>query len=78
LNAVLAKAIATRGTYSVVKQLQCTRPYGQYISMDGVHPNVQGYQEMANAAAEALNTNYGFTIPTNPQTALTYVQVCGP
>jgi hypothetical protein len=78
LNAVLAKAIATRGTYSVVKQLQCTRPYGQYISLDGVHPNVQGYQEMANAAADALNTNYGFAIPTNPQTALTYVQVCGP
>jgi hypothetical protein len=78
LNAVLAKAIATRGTYSVVKQLQCVRPYGQYISLDGVHPNVQGYQEMANAAAEALNATYGFAIPTNPQAPLTYAQVCGP
>jgi hypothetical protein len=78
LNAVLAKAIATRGTYSVVKQLQCTRPYGQYISLDGVHPNVQGYQEMANAAADALNSTYAFAIPTNPQTSLTYAQVCGP
>ncbi|MFL5509892.1 MAG: hypothetical protein ACJ79J_09915 [Gemmatimonadaceae bacterium] len=76
LNAVLAKAIANRGPYSVVKQLTCTRPYGQYISNDGVHPNVQGYQEMANAAAEALNTAYGFAIPTNDQTVLTPAQVC--
>src|SRR3982750_24522 len=76
LNAVLAKAIANRGAYSVVKQLTCTRPYGQYISNDGVHPNVQGYQEMANAAAEALNTAYGFAIPTNDQTVLTPAQVC--
>jgi lysophospholipase L1-like esterase len=76
LNTVLAKAVANRGPYSVTKQLTCLRPYGQYISMDGVHPNVQGYQEMANAAAEALNTTYGFAIPTNPQTVLTPAQVC--
>ena len=76
LNAVLAKAVANRGPYSVVKQLSCTRPYGQYISNDGVHPNVQGYQEMANAAATALNSAYGFAIPTNEQAILTPAQVC--
>lgn len=76
LNAVLAKAVANRGPYSVVKHLTCVRPYGQYISMDGVHPNVQGYQEMANAAADALNATYGFAIPTNPQAVLTPAQVC--
>jgi lysophospholipase L1-like esterase len=76
LNAVLAKAVANRGNYSVVKQLTCTRPYGQFVSNDGVHPNVQGYQEMANAAAGALNTAYGFAIPTNEQTVLTPAQVC--
>jgi lysophospholipase L1-like esterase len=78
LNAVLAKAIATRGTYSVVKQLGCNTPYGQYISLDGVHPNVVGYQEMANAAATALNLAYQFDIPTNDQPTLTYAQLCGP
>ena len=76
LNAVLAKAIANRGAYSVVKQLTCVLPYGQFISMDGVHPNVQGYQEMANAAADALNATYGFAIPENPQAMLTPSQVC--
>jgi hypothetical protein len=78
LNAVLAKVIATRGTFSVVKQLGCNTPYGQYVSLDGVHPNVVGYQEMANAAADALNATYGFEIATNPQAPLTYTQLCGP
>jgi lysophospholipase L1-like esterase len=76
LNAVLAKAIANRGPYSVKNQLTCPSPYGQYVSLDGVHPNVQGYQEMANAAADALNTAYGFAIPTNPQPIKTPAQVC--
>ena len=76
LNVVLNKAVTNRGPYSVVKQLSCVRPYGQYISLDGVHPNVQGYQEMANAAADALNATYGFAIPTNPQAVLTPAQVC--
>ena len=76
LNTVLAKAVANRGPYSVAKQLGCVRPYGQYISLDGVHPNVQGYQEMANAAALALNQTYGFAIPENPQAELTPAQVC--
>jgi len=76
LNAVLAKGMANRGPYSVAKQFSCTRPYGQFVSLDGVHPNVQGYQEMANAGAAALNSAYGFAIPENPQTVLTPAEVC--
>jgi hypothetical protein len=76
LNAVLAKAIANRGTYSVAKQFGCLSPYGQYISLDGVHPNVQGYQEFANAAAEALNLTYEFEIPLNPVPVRTQAQLC--
>jgi len=76
LNTVLSKAVANRGAYSVVKQFGCVSPYGQYVSLDGVHPNVQGYQEIANAAADALNATYGFAIPTNPQPVLTPAQVC--
>jgi hypothetical protein len=76
LNAVLAKGMANRGPYSVAKQFSCTRPYGQFVSLDGVHPNVQGYQEMANAAAVALNATYGFAIPENTQAVLTPAEVC--
>jgi lysophospholipase L1-like esterase len=79
LNGLLAsKVIPSRGTYSVVKQLGCNTPYGQYVSLDGVHPNVVGYQEFANAAADALNATYGFEITKNPVTPLTYTQLCGP
>ena len=55
LNAVLAKAIATRGTYSVVKQLGCNSPYGQYISLDGVHPNAAAYQKIVAAIVPYLS-----------------------
>jgi hypothetical protein len=71
LSAVWAQWGTRRGAFSIVSLLSCVRPYGQYVSLDGVHPNVQGYQEMANAAADALNTAYGFAIPSNPQTVLT-------
>ena len=67
----VARVDRQRGAFSIVNLLGCVRPYGQYVSLDGVHPNVQGYQEMANAAADALNTTYGFAIPSNPQTVLT-------
>jgi lysophospholipase L1-like esterase len=76
IAAVLQKAVANRGPYSVAKQLGCVSPYGQYVSLDGVHPNVQGHQELANAAAEALNATYGWTIPTNPQPVLPAAQLC--
>ena len=76
LAPVLQKGMDNRGPYSVAKQLGCVSPYGQYVSLDGVHPNVQGYQELANAAAEALNATYGFTIPINPQPVLTPAQLC--
>jgi hypothetical protein len=75
-STVLDTFVANRGTYSVSKQLGCVSPYGQYISLDGVHPNVQGYQEVANAAAQALNATYGFKIPINPQPVLTPAQLC--
>jgi hypothetical protein len=71
LSIVWAQFVSRRGAFSVAKLLACVRPYGQYVSLDGVHPNAQGYQEMANAAADALNTTYGFAIPSNPQAVLT-------
>jgi hypothetical protein len=75
-STVLDTFVANRGPYSVARQLGCVSPYGQYISLDGVHPNVQGYQEVANAAAQALNATYGFKIPINPQPVLTPAQLC--
>lgn len=71
LSIVWAQWVTHRSPFSVAQMLGCVRPYGQYVSLDGVHPSTQGYQEMANAAADALNTTYGFAIPTNPQPVIT-------
>lgn len=73
---VWAQWVAARGPFSLSKLLTCTRPYGQYTSLDGVHPNSAGYQEMANAAATALNSTYTFAIPGLTQPVLTPAQVC--
>ncbi len=38
-------------------------PFGATISLDGVHPSAQGQSLLADAAAQAINTRYGLTIP---------------
>jgi hypothetical protein len=73
---VWAPWVQRRAPFSVAALFSCNNPYGQYVSLDGVHPNATGYQEMANAAADALNAAYGFAIPTNPQPVLTSAQLC--
>ena len=63
-NAALQQILDERPAFSVRQMMGCVFPYGQYMSLDGVHPNGYGYQLVANAAAEALNEHYGFEIPT--------------
>lgn len=76
LASVWAQWVTRRSPFTVVALFNCIQPYGQYVSLDGVHPNVQGYQEMANAAAAALNATYSFAIPANPQPVQTPTQLC--
>ncbi len=78
LNSALADFIARKTPFSLSKFLNCTRPFGQYISLDGVHPTPDGQQAIANAAADALNATYGFEIPRNETPVLTATQLCGP
>jgi len=76
INDALGTVVATRPPFSVATFLTCVRPFGQYISLDGVHPTADGSQVIANAAADALNATYGFAIPKNVQPVLTNAQVC--
>ncbi|MBI1808759.1 MAG: hypothetical protein HYR75_02570 [Gemmatimonadetes bacterium] len=39
VNAVFGTIAAARAPYAVTTQLACLNPYGQYVSLDGVHPN---------------------------------------
>ena len=76
LNTALASFVAVKSHFSLSAFLFCTRPFGQYISLDGIHPSADGQQEIANAAADALNATYGFDIPKNPVPVLTPAQLC--
>lgn len=78
LNTALAGFIARKTPFSLSKFLNCNRPFGQYISLDGVHPTEDGQQAIANAAADALNATYGFEIPKNIGSLLTDAQLCSP
>lgn len=76
LNVALASFVTQKPRFSVSRFLSCTRPFGQFISLDGGHPSVDGQQAIANSAADALNVHYSFAIPTNPQPVLTEAQLC--
>jgi GDSL-like lipase/acylhydrolase family protein len=76
LNTALASFIAIKQSFSLNRFLSCTRPFGQYIGLDGVHPTLDGQQAIANAAADALNATYGFEIPKNERPVLTAAQMC--
>ena len=76
LNTALASFVEQKTPFNLSAFLGCTRPFGQYISLDGIHPSADGQQEIANAAADALNATYGFAIPKNPRPVLTPAQLC--
>jgi hypothetical protein len=50
--------------FSVVALMTSPQPYGQYISLDGIHPNALGHALLAKAAAQAINNRYNYGIPT--------------
>ena len=76
LNTSLASFVAVKSHFNLSVFLTCTRPFGQYISLDGIHPTTDGQQEIANAAATALNSTYGFEIPLNSVAIRTTAQLC--
>lgn len=45
--------------FSVLALMTSPTPYGQYISLDGLHPSADGARVIAEAAAAALDARYG-------------------
>lgn len=76
LNTALASFIAVKDHFSLQGFLGCKLPFGQYISLDGIHPTADGQQIIANAAADALNAQYNFAIPKVDVAVLTPAQMC--
>lgn len=75
-NTVFGSMAGARAPYSLSRQLGCALPYGRYLSLDGVRPNVAGHQLIANAAAEAINAKFGFAIPLVPVPAASLAELC--
>jgi lysophospholipase L1-like esterase len=50
-------------SFSISDVLFSDTPFGQNMSLDGVHPNAQGEGILATAAAQAINARYGLAIP---------------
>lgn len=53
-----------KAPFSVVQLMTSQRPYGPYMSLDGFHPSALGQQQLAEAAAVAINARYRLGIPT--------------
>ena len=51
-----------KGPFNVVQFMTTGTPYGQYVSLDGIHPSAAGQSVLAAAAANALNQRYGMAL----------------
>lgn len=49
--------------FRLLNVLFSNTPFGPYISLDGVHPSAEGQGILATAAAQAIASKYGVTIP---------------
>ena len=43
-----------------------TAPFGQYFSLDGVHPSALAHKVIANALIDVINTKYGTSLAPVP------------
>ena len=45
---------------------QPTKPFGDYFSLDGVHPSSLAHKAVANLMIDSVNAHYGTAVPTIP------------
>lgn len=70
-NEVLGFMVENRPAFSAARLVSCSLPFGQFVSLDGVHPNTDGHRLIASGSAEAggvagvtdvINAHYGFAL----------------
>ena len=62
LAGVYPPPVSARPAYKAADELTCVSPYGGFISLDGVFPNLAGQAAIASAVASAIDAKYRFTI----------------
>ena len=60
----LYEDVVTKPAFNAITMLTSAQPFGQYVSLDGLHPSAEGAAVLAEAAAAALNARYNMAIPT--------------
>jgi lysophospholipase L1-like esterase len=58
LEVIYGRPNAKPRTFDPVRLMTSARPYGPYVSLDGIHPNGVGARILARAAARALDERY--------------------
>ncbi|MEP7065649.1 MAG: SGNH/GDSL hydrolase family protein [Gemmatimonadota bacterium] len=57
-------ALKTSGSVPIFPNLtNPTSPFGQYFSLDGIHPAAAAHVLVANAVIDAINAKYGTSVP---------------
>lgn len=54
-----------KAPFSVVQFMTSQSPYGQLMSLDGIHPSIHGHAVLAAGAAREINRKYGYGIGLN-------------
>ncbi|MEO7041613.1 MAG: SGNH/GDSL hydrolase family protein, partial [Gemmatimonadaceae bacterium] len=63
----LLQSLKASGCVSTVPNLaNATQPFGQCISLDGIHPTVVANQALVGALTAAINAKYGTTLSATP------------
>jgi lysophospholipase L1-like esterase len=63
-NPTLAELRSSGAIPAVPNLASPTAPFGDYISLDGVHPSAKGQAVIANAVIDAINQEYQLSIPS--------------
>ena len=59
-----------KAPFSAITMLTSAQPYGPLVSLDGLHPSAEGSRVLAEAAANALSSQYGMVFPNLGATPL--------
>jgi GDSL-like lipase/acylhydrolase family protein len=59
-------ALKNSGAIPVFPNLASAQPFGQYISLDGIHPALPAHKLLANGLIAAINNKYGTSLTPVP------------
>ena len=87
-NEILGFIMDNRPAFSAARLMSCSYPFGQFISLDGVHPSTEGHRLVAfggsseatgtsvDGVTDIVNAHYGFSLEQHDVVAIDPNLVC--